>query len=294
MLYIKEKSLSDKTVSIVSYSFVILTCILILYPFIYIIANSLSSITSVMRNEVFFFPKGFTIQAYEAVFKYGRLWLGFGNSFFYTFSGAAFSMVLTILAAYPLAKKRWKMRRMLNFYVTFPLWFSVGLIPIFLLYRGMGLYDSRLAVILFNSIGPLYVIILRTGFEGIPDSIEESAKIDGANDVLILYKIILPLVKPTLATIALYYALQRWNSFTWELAILKDLDKLPVQLLLQRLVIASQVTPEIGESLTTTSSTIPMTIKYAVIIVTALPMIILYPFVQKFFVKGMLLGGVKG
>jgi ABC-type sugar transport system, permease component len=288
------KSPGDKFFSLGCYVFLILVCLISLFPVIYVLSASLSSAGSVMRNEVVLLPQEITWRAYQVVIHYKGIWTAYANTIFYTVTGTAISVVLTALAAYPLSRKRWKARKILSFFVTFTMWFSGGMIPFYLLIRGLGLYDTRLGILLYPAIAAFYVIIMRTYFESLPDEIEEQAKIDGANDLRILFQIIIPLSLPTIAAIALYYGISRWNSFFWEMLLLSDEKKLPVQVLLQRIILAGQFSQDIEKSLTRGEASIPITIKYACIIVTALPIIMIYPFIQKYFVKGVLIGGIKG
>ncbi len=289
-----KKSFEDMAFSAISYLFIIFVCIVTLYPIIFVVAASLSSAGSIMRNEVLLLPKEVTWRAYQVVVNYKGIWTAYANTLFYAILGTAISVLLTAFAAYPLSRKSWAPRKFFSVFIVFTMWFSGGMIPFYLLIKNMGLLDSRIAILLYPAISAFYVIIMRTYFEGIPDAIEESAKLDGANDMVILFKIIIPLSMPIIATIALYYAVGRWNSFFWEMLILSDEKKLPVQVLLQRIILSSQLGQDIQKSLTRGEASIPITIKYACIVVTALPIIMVYPFAQKYFVKGVLVGGVKG
>ena len=289
-----KKSFGDTAFSAIGYLFIIFVCIVTLYPIIYVISASMSSAGSIMRNEVLLVPKEVTWRAYEVVINYKGIWTAYANTLFYAIAGTGISVILTAFAAYPLSRKSWAPRKFFSVLIVFTMWFSGGMLPFYLLIKGMGLMDSRIAILLYPAISAFYVIIMRTYFEGIPDAIEESAKLDGANDLIILFKIIIPLSMPIIATIALYYAVGRWNSFFWEMLILSDEKKLPVQVLLQRIILSSQLGQDIQKSLTRGEASIPITIKYACIVVTALPIIMVYPFAQKYFVKGVLVGGVKG
>ncbi len=289
-----KKSFEDMAFSAISYLFIIFVCIVTLYPIIFVVAASISSAGSIMRNEVLLLPKELTWRAYQVVVNYKGIWTAYANTLFYAIAGTAISVLLTAFAAYPLSRKSWAPRKFFSVFIVFTMWFSGGMIPFYLLIKNMGLLDSRIAILLYPAISAFYVIIMRTYFEGIPDAIEESAKLDGANDMVILFKIIIPLSMPIIATIALYYAVGRWNSFFWEMLILSDEKKLPVQVLLQRIILSSQLGQDIQKSLTRGEASIPITIKYACIVVTALPIIMVYPFAQKYFVKGVLVGGVKG
>ena len=272
---------------------IIFVCIVTLYPFIYLVAASLSSATSVMKNEVFLIPKGFTLKAYNVVLQYKGIWLSYLNTVFYTFAGTLLSLALTILAAYPLSKNRWAPKKIMSLFIVFTMWFGGGMIPFFLVMRSLNLVDNRLGILLYPAISAFYVIIFRTHFQSLPLSLEESAKLEGANDLQILVKIMLPLSKPIMAAVALYYAVGRWNSYFWEMLLLSDDKKVPVQVLLQRIIIASELGQDIAKALTRGEASIPTTIKFAAIIITTLPIILIYPFLQKYFVSGALVGSVK-
>ena len=278
----------------VSYFIVILICALALYPIIYVVSASLSSPKAVMRNEVIFMPVEFTSRAYTVVMEYKDIWTAFFNSVFYAVVGTIISIILTIFAAYPLSKKNWAPRRAMSLFIVFTMWFGGGIIPFYLLMKGLNLLDSRLGILLYGAIGAFYIIIFRTHFESIPDSLEESAKLDGANDMQILFIIIIPLSKAVIAAIALYYAVGKWNSFFWEKILLSDNTKVPLQVVLQRIVSASQLEEAAAKQLSRGEQTTPQTIKFAAIVLTSLPIVVIYPFLQKYFVAGALKGSIKG
>lgn len=289
----QKMGVSEITFVSICYLIIIFVCIVTLYPFIYLIASSFSSSSSVMKNEVFLIPKDFTLKAYTVVLQYKGIWLSYLNTIFYTLAGTLLSLVLTILAAYPLSKQRWAPKKVMSLFIVFTMWFGGGMIPFFLVMRSLHLVDNRLGILLYPAISAFYVIIFRTHFQSLPISLEESAKLEGANDLIILAKIMVPLSKPIMAAIALYYAVGRWNSYFWEMLLLSDDKKLPVQVLLQRIIIASELGQDIAKALTRGEASIPTTIKFAAIVITTVPIILIYPFLQKYFVSGALVGGVK-
>lgn len=289
-----RRSFGDNAFLFLSYFFVIVLCLAALYPIIYVVSASLSSSKAVMKNEVVLWPVGFTTQAYNVVLLYKGIWSSFFNSVFYTVAGTFISIVMTILAAYPLSKKHWGPRKMMNLMIVFTMWFGGGMIPFFLLMKGLNLLDNRFGILIYGAISAFYVIIFRTHFESIPDSLEESAKIEGANDMQILLSIMIPLSKPVISAIALYYAVGKWNSFFWETILLSSPEKQPLQVLLQRIVSASQLEEAAAKQLSRGEQTTPQTIKFAAIVFTSLPIVIVYPFLQKYFVAGTLTGAVKG
>ncbi|KKO51060.1 carbohydrate ABC transporter permease [Paenibacillus sp. DMB20] len=275
------------------YLFIIVTCIVMLYPFIYIISVSISDTDSVMRNEVLLWPKGINLSAYETVLNYKGMIMAYGNTIFYTVAGTFLSLLLTTLAAYPLSRKNWKLRNFAAIFLAIPLWFGGGMIPFYMVMRDLHLLNSRMGILLYAAISTFYIIIVRTYFESLPKEIEESAKIDGASDIRIFLQMALPLSKPVLAAIGLYYAVGKWNSFFWELILLSKEQLMPVQVLLVRIIRDSSFDKELEKALVQSSGVLPITIQYAAIVITALPIIMAYPFLQKYFVKGVMIGAVK-
>lgn len=294
MLNVKRRiDVSDAVYFTLVYLFIIVTCIVMLYPFIYIISVSISSTDSVMRNEVFLWPEGFNLSAYKTVFNYKGIMIAYGNTIFYTVVGTLLSLILTTLAAYPLSRKNWKMRNFAAIFIAVPLWFGGGMIPFYMMMRDLHLLNSRLGILLYAAISTFYIIIVRTYFESLPKEVEESAKIDGASDARVFLQIALPLSKPVLAAIGLYYAVGKWNSFFWEMILLTKQSLLPVQVMLVRIIRDSSFDKEMEQALVQNAGVLPITIQYAAIVITALPIIMAYPFLQKYFVKGVMIGAIK-
>nr|WP_251035994.1 carbohydrate ABC transporter permease [Paenibacillus sp. ISL-20] len=219
--------------------------------------------------------------------------VAYGNTIYYTVVGTFLSLLLTTLAAYPLSRKNWKLRNFAAIFLAIPLWFGGGMIPFYMVMRDLHLLNSRMGILLYAAISTFYIIIVRTYFESLPKEIEESAKIDGASDIRIFLQMALPLSKPVLAAIGLYYAVGKWNSFFWELILLSKEKFMPVQVLLVRIIRDSSFDKEMEKALVQSSGVLPITIQYAAIVVTALPIIMAYPFLQKYFVKGVMIGAVK-
>ena len=293
----KEKYTAGEWAFIIfCYIFVLLVIAVSLYPIIYVVSASLSSVAAVQRNQVVFLPVGFTTRAYEVVVKFPNIISSFLNSVFYSVVGTAMSLAFTILAAYPLSKKQLKGRRFFNLFIVFTMWFGGGMIPFYLLMKDLKLIDTRFGILIYAVIGTFYMIILRSHFESLPESLDESAKLEGANDLQVLLKIILPLSKPVLAALALYYAVGKWNSFFWETLLLtnKAEDKMPMQVILNRIVSASQFDEAAARQLSRGEQANPQTIKFAAIVLTSLPIVIIYPFLQRYCIHGTLAGAVKG
>lgn len=268
--------------------FVLLVC---LVPFIYMIAISLSDPKAVLNNQVSFFPVGLNFEAYKQIFTYPNFFRAYGNTIFYTFVGTAISLVMTTLFAYPLSKDFLKGQKFAMKLVVFSMFFSGGLIPNYLLISNIGLTGTRFAMLLPFAISQFNLIILINFFKSIPLEIEEAALIDGLSYFGVLRKIIVPLSKAALATVGLYTAVFFWNDWFNGLIYLNT-TQFPVMLFLRNIVNGTTMVGDAAGS--ADKSTIAISIKSAVIITSTLPIIILYPFLQKYFVKGLTVGSVKG
>lgn len=279
-----------------------------LYPFWYVLVCSISETSAVTTGKVFFWPIGFELSAYKKVLEQKIIWSSYGNTIFYAFVGTAVSLVLTILGAYPLSKRRLRGRKFFTMIMLITMWFGAGMMPFYLNLRDMGMltdgftmlfkaipviYDTRWTMIFAFAVSAFNTVLIRTYFENVSDSLEESAKIDGASDWKVLMQIYLPLSVPALMTIGLYYFVDRWNGWFWASIIISDESKQPLQLYLRKLVVQMTVSSEFGATVDNPTLS-DETIIYSTIIIAAGPMLVLYPFVQKFFVKGIMLGAVKG
>ena len=284
----------EKIFSVVNAVILTVVAFICLYPFIYVLAVSLSDAQNVNMGNVWLIPKGFNLDAYNQIIHRENVWTSLGNSFFYMIVGTAFSMGLTVLGAYALSKKRLKGGRVLNLIVVFTMWFNAGMVPMYLNFKGMGLLDNRWAIILGFAVNTYNFIILRTYFANVPDALEEAAKIDGASDFSILLRVYMPLALPSLATIGLFYAVEKWNSYFWPMILLQSDSKIPLQVLLKKMVVdvTSRLDSlEFGMDMQGTSEDGSI---YSTMVFAMIPMLILYPFVQRFFVKGVMIGSVKG
>lgn len=267
---------------------------LTVYPFIYILAASLSSGEYITRGAVWFFPKGFTLDSYKKIAARGGMTIAYLNSFFYMIVGTAVNLVFTISGAYPLSRKRLVGGRAINALITFTMWFSAGLIPTYLTFKEYGLLNTRTSIIFGFACSTYCFILLRTYFASIPDALEESAKIDGAKDLQVLVKIYLPLALPSLATIGLFYAVNRWNGYLWAMILIQDDSKLPLQVILKKFVVDLWSKLDSMSYGADSKNYSEEAMTYGTMVIAIIPMIILYPFVQKYFVKGIMLGAVKG
>jgi len=268
--------------------------LLALYPFVYVVLLSFSTAADVARGGLLVLPRNCSLSSYDMVFHDPWFLLGFGNSLVRTVLGVAATLLMTSLAAYPLSRPNLPWRRQIVFYILFTMLFSGGLVPKYLLLKNLGLIDNRLVLVLPLMLTAFNIIILKNFFQQIPPSYEEAAKIDGASDFAILFRIFLPLSKPALATIALWTAVIHWNAWFDAMIFITSNEKQVVQIFLQRIVIENSVkdmqfgTPNFNEQLYT-----PDALKAAVTVITVLPILAVYPFVQRYFVKGIQLGGVK-
>jgi putative aldouronate transport system permease protein len=275
-------------------SVVILVALVCLLPFLYIVAVSFSGKNAVLRGDVFLWPVEFDLKAYKVVFNSSSLihsmWFTIGLTVVYTL----ISLFVTVLCAYPLSRSYLVMRKPLMVYVLLTMYFSGGMIPIFLNINDLGLINSPWALILPSCLSIYNMILMRSFFVGMPKELEESAFVDGANDMVVLWRIILPLSKAALATIGLFYAVSRWNGFMDSLLYINDESMYTVQVRLRQLIQASQVTQMMEDVPEFKADLIGETIKSACLVFSMIPIIILYPWLQKYFVKGVMIGSIKG
>lgn len=287
-----KESRGEKWFYVFNYSLLSLVMLIVLYPLLYVLSASFSSPEAVVSGKVVLFPQGLSLDAYQAVFREKSIWTGYANTLFYTIVGTLVSMVLTICGAYSLSKKRLRGRTFINLLLSFTLVFNAGIIPVYLNLKSLGLLDSRFGIIISFALSAFNVIILRTFFQSLPDELEEAARIDGASESAILLRIVLPLSKAALATVTLFYAVGRWNGYFWAMVLLRSESKLPLQVLLNRLVVQMKPSDSMMES--DTSYLVGETVIYATIVVAVLPKLVFYPFIQKYFVKGVMVGSLKG
>lgn len=263
-----------------------------LYPFIYIAALSFSSGFEARAGNVLLTPVEFTIAAYERVLSEPLFWSSYANTFIYTIGGTLMSLAFIIPGAYALSRQRLYGRRFWNLMVAFTMWFHAGMIPFFLNMRDLGLLDSYFGIIIGFAVNGFNVILLRNFFEGVPSSFEEAARMDGANEFQILWKVYVPLAKPAIATVALFCIVSRWNGFFWAMVLLQDEEKIPLQVYLRKVIVVLSDDDEFASSLLTASYSFE-TVSAAIIVCSIIPVLLIYPFLQKYFNKGILLGGVK-
>lgn len=288
-------SWGDRTFNLVSLILVWFVVIVTFYPFVYVFSSSISDPVSVLQNKVFLWPVGFSLKPYTTILNYPEMTIGYLNTIFYTVVGTAINMLLSSLMAYPLSRKGLVFRKYFMVMVTFTLVFSGGLIPTFLIVKELGMIDTRWALLIPGAISTWNVILLKTFFESLPKELEEAATIDGASPMNVLFRIILPLSKPAFVTISLFYAVGHWNSYFSAMIYLTNENLFPVQLFLRKIVLLGQTADIMDEQgLSTEKLIMAESLKYATIMIVALPIVLVYPFIQKHFVKGVMLGSLKG
>jgi len=286
---------AERAFDIFNVLFMFFLCIIMLYPFFYVVVASVSEPAKLMAHDgLLLGPQGFSWGAYEAVLKNPRVWTGYANTIFYVVVGTTFNIIMTVLCAYGLSRKGLMFTRVVTIMVVFTMYFSGGMVPTFLVVRGLGLYNNRLALIIPGAISTFNMIIMRTAMASVPDSLEESARLEGASHLQVLFKIMIPVTMPTIAVLILYYGVGHWNSWFNASIYLKDGSKYPLQLYLRQILIQNQMSDMSQTSASEDQALLAETIKYATIIIATVPILVLYPFLQKYFVKGVMVGSLKG
>lgn len=286
---------SDRVFTITNYVVLGILLLGVITPLLHVLASSFSSTVAVMSGHVLLWPVDFSLTGYEAVFNYKRVWLGLGNSLFYSVFGTLVNVIMTFLAAYPLAREKLPGRKFFTFLFLFTMLFHGGLIPTYLNLQKLGLLDTRWVMILPKSIAIWNLLITITYLRTtIPTEIHDAAQIDGCSDFRYLISVVLPLSKPIIAVIALFYAVQHWNTYFDALIYLRDHGLHPLQIVLREILVLQEV--EMGDiDLHEYYKLMGLKelLKYALIVVAAFPILVVYPFVQKYFIKGMMIGSVK-
>lgn len=281
--------------TVLNYTVLTLIVLVCIYPFLNVLAYSLSSNNAIMSGSVTWFPVEMQFNAYREILKQSQIWVSMRVSIIVTAAGTALGLFMTVCAAYALSKPGLKGRKIINGFILFTMYFSGGIIPTFLVVKNLGLYDQLAALVLPSSMNVFNFIVMRTFFRGLPVELEEAAYLDGANDIQVLFKVVLPLSLPILATIGLFYAVSYWNEYFSSLIYIQAPERYTLQLRLRQLLFAGELN-QIGggnaEGLGT--QVMPEALKMASIIVSTVPILIIYPWLQKYFVKGVMVGSVKG
>lgn len=291
-----KESAGDRLFLISIYVILTIVLVVVLYPLIYILSSSFSSPSAVSAGRVWFWPVDFSIRGYETLFKNPQVLTGYGNSLFYTAAGTLVSVTLTVMLAYPLSRKTFYGRGAIMMIITFTMLFSGGLIPTYMVVKELGMIDSRWALLIPNAVWVWQVIIARSFFQSsIPDELAEASEMDGCSDLRFMRSVVLPLSKPILAVLVLMYAVGQWNAYFDALIYLKSADKFPLQLILRSIIIQNNSGNSVMDAMKQVErQQLSELLKYSLIVVATLPVLAIYPFVQRYFVQGMLVGSVKG
>jgi putative aldouronate transport system permease protein len=290
-----KESLPRKAFIVLNATLLTILGAIALIPFVHVLMSSLSDPFKLAANTgLVIWPKGFSLIGYEKVFESVEIWRGYLNTILYTAGSVALGSVLTIFGAYVLSRRNLYWGNKAMFFITFTMIFNGGLIPTYILISNLGWIDSPLAVIIPNCMSAFNLIIMRTYFQTIPESLEESANLDGANKLQILFRIMIPLAKSSIAVVALFYVIAQWNSYFQAMIYLRSAKLFTLQLVLREILLKNQATTASASGSSAFVAVVAELIKYCVIIVSIVPMLVAYPFIQKYFVKGIMVGAVKG
>ena len=287
----------DRTFELVNNALLAVALITVGYPLIYIVSASFSSTQAVVGGRVWLWPVEFSLLGYQTIFKYRAVWNGYANTVFYTVFGTAINVVLTIMAAYPLSRRDLQGRNLFMFMITFTMIFSGGLIPTYLLIRSLGMLNTRWVMMIPNAIAAWNIIITRTYYQStIPDELHEAAQLDGCSDVRFLMSVVVPLSGAITAVNALFYAVAHWNAFFNAFIYLSRKELYPLQIILREILIQNDVDNEAFTDVADqeTREGLRELLKFSLIIVASVPVLCIYPFVQKYFVRGVMIGSIKG
>ena len=293
----RKLEMSELIFKIISYVLLTIFALCCLYPFVYAISASISGRAAVDYNEIVIFPKDIQFDAFKRMFSDNMFWNAYSNTLFITFYGTLWAMLYSILGAYALSKKRLLFRKFFNFFLVFTMWFAAGIVPQYLNYLStqkvfvkIGITDDKWLVVIAMGMAAMNIILLRNAFEGIPSEIEEAAIVDGASEFQVLTKVYLPMSKSTIATVALFFGISRWNGYFWARQMISNTNEQPLQVYIRTKL--EELT--LSENLLTWNETYAAdSVIYALIVCSIIPILIIYPFIQKYFAKGTNAGGVK-
>lgn len=291
-----RESLGDRVFMFAVYAFLTVVLLIVLYPLVYVVSSSFSSPLAVSSGRVWLWPVDFSLRGYEVAFSNPQIVTGYANSLYYTIFGTLISVTLTVLLAYPLSRRTLFGRDAIMIFVVFTMIFYGGLIPTYLVVKNLGMLNTRWALLIPQAVAAWQVIIARTFFQvNIPEELAEAAELDGCSDLRFLWSVVLPLSKPILAVLVLMYAVGQWNAYFDALLYLKSVDLYPLQLVLRSILILNTFTSGSMEaSAMIERRQLADLLKYSLIVVGSLPVLLIYPFAQRYFVRGMLIGSVKG
>ncbi len=293
----RRLEISELIFKIISYLLLTVFALSCLYPFVYAISAAVSGRYFVEYNQVVLFPKEVQFEAFKQMFSSNLFWNAYSNTLFLTFYGTLWSLGISILGAYALSKKRLLFRKTFNFFLVFTMWFSAGLVPQYLNYiatkkvfNSVGIMDDKWLVVIAMGMAAMNIILLRNAFEGVPSEIEEAAIVDGATELQVLNRVYIPMSKSTIATVALFFGISRWNGYFWARQMISDSNEHPLQVFV-RLKLEEYTDAELmaGWNKNYASDSVI----YALIVCSIIPILVIYPFIQKYFAKGVNMGGVK-
>ena len=293
----RKLEISELIFKIISYTLLTVFALCCLYPFVYAVSASISGRSAVEYGSIVLFPKDIQFDAFARMFNDNMFWNAYSNTLFLTLYGTLWSMLTAILGAYALSKRRLLFRKFFNFFLVFTMWFSAGIVPQYLNYiatkkvfTGFGINDDKWLVVIAMGMAAMNIILLRNAFEGVPSEIEEAAIVDGATEFQVLSQVYIPMSKSTIATVALFFAISRWNGYFWARQMISNSNEHPLQVFI-RLRLEQYTDPETmagwNEAFASDS------VIYALIVCSIVPILIIYPFIQKYFAKGVNVGGVK-
>lgn len=291
-----KTSVGDRFYYTIIYILLISLALIVLYPLVYIVSASFSSPNAVSSGKVLLFPVDFSLEGYKAVFKYDDVFIGYRNTIIYTVFGTLLNVAMTMIAAYPLSRKEMPGNKMITVLFTFTMLFSGGLIPKYLVMQSLGLLDNPLSMILPGAISVTNLIIARTFIKGIPNDLSEAAMLDGCSDAKYFFKIVLPLSKAVMAVLFMYYAVGHWNAYFNAFLYLSNKDLYPLQVFLREILVMNQISADMiadPDSMVIVQGMSDL-LKYSLIVVATAPILCIYPFIQKYFVKGVMIGSLKG
>lgn len=293
---LRRESVKDKVFVVLNYTLLGIIACLMIYPLIYVLSASFSNPARTILGDVWLFPKEMTVDLYVKVFQNEKILIGYRNTIIYTVFGTFINLLFSVMIAYPLSRKDFYGRNVITVFIMITMFFSGGMIPTYLLVKDLGMLDTIWAIVLPGAVSVYNVIIMRTFFQSIPNELQEAASIDGCGNISFLMKIVMPLSMPIIAVMTLFYGVGHWNAYFDSLIYLNDESKFPLQLFLRQMLIQEDMSGMSSASDSAISEHLMQIegLKYAVVIVASLPMLVLYPFLQKYFVKGVMIGSLKG
>ena len=293
----RKLEISELIFKIISYTLLLVFSLCCLYPFLYAISAAISGRAAVEYGRIILFPKDVQFEAFKRMFNDNMFWNAYSNTLFLTFYGTVWSLFVAILGGYALSKKRLLFRRFFNFFLVFTMWFSAGIVPQYLnylqtkaIFNKVGIWDDKWLVVIAMGMAAMNIILLRNAFEEVPQEIEEAAIVDGATEFQVLRTVYIPMTKSTIATVTLFFAISRWNGYFWARQMISNSYEKPLQVFIRELLEQYQ-DPEFTAGWNEVYS--PDSIIYALIVCSIIPILVIYPFIQKYFAKGTNVGGVK-